>query len=350
MNRIITSFALFFLFGIPAMAQLQPTIQSSLQNLITEAAQGYVQPLAAGFTMNMHGAWFHEAPPARRFGFMLELGAVGMTANVPLDRTFSRNTNYRLTADQARQALAGVRDFTTLPSASQADILRLVTQRDLAVQISGPTAIGSKQDNIRIGVTANDLQRTFSTTVAGRPVTVVLPANQSIPLDVKGLLDPRDYFLNAVPFAAPQLTIGTFMGTRAVVRFVPNISDWVGLGKLGNVSMFGWGIQHNPLVWFFADSTALPLSIGLNFYNQSYRLTDAVRAVGNAYGASASWTFGGAVIAFTPYAGFLLENATVSVDYAYQPRTASGQVVPDVTGQPLTPVPIKFDIAGENSS
>jgi hypothetical protein len=135
-----------------------------------------------------------------------------------------------------------------------------------------------------------------------------------------------------------------------VVRFVPNVSDWIGLGKLGNVSMFGWGVQHNPLVWFFADSTALPFSIGLNFYNQSYRLTDAVRAVGNAYGASASWTFGGAVFSFTPYAGFLLENATVSVDYAYQPRTASGQVVQDVTGQPLTPVPIKFDIVGENTN
>jgi hypothetical protein len=88
----------------------------------------------------------------------------------------------------------------------------------------------------------------------------------------------------------------------------------------------------------------------LNFFNQSYRLTDAVRASGNAYGISASWTFGGAVFSFTPYAGYLLENSTITVDYKYQPRSATGQVVNDVNGQPLQPLPISFEMQGENTS
>lgn len=334
----------------PILSQVQPTLQSSVQNLIAEAAKGYVQPIAAGFTTNMHGAWFHEAPPARRFGFLLDVGAVGMTANVPLDQTFTRSTTYNFTADQARQTLAAVPQYTQLPANVQTDIIRAVTTRSLPVQISGPTAIGSNTENVKIILTAPEQDRTFTTNFNGRPVTVVLPNNQSVALNVRGLLNPREYFLNAVPFAAPQLTLGTFMGTRAVVRFVPNIADWVGLGKLGNVSMFGWGIQHNPLTWFFADSSALPLAVGLNFYNQSYRLTDAVQASGNAYGISASWTFGGAVFAITPYAGFLLENARINVDYKYQPRTADGTIVNDVNGQPLQAVPIAFEIQGENTS
>ncbi|TAE27268.1 MAG: hypothetical protein EAZ92_09580 [Candidatus Kapaibacterium sp.] len=331
-------------------AQVQPTIEYNLQTLIAEAAKGYVQPLAAGFTMNMNGGWFHEAPPARRFGFMLEVGAVGMAAFVPLDQTFSRTSTYRLTPDQARQTASMVREYTTLPANAQNDIIRAVSQRDFTVQIAGPTAIGSNTENVRIALSASEQARTFSTNVNGRAVNIVLPDNQSYALDIKGLLNPRDYFLNAVPLVAPQLTIGTFMGTRGVVRFVPNVADWVGLGKLGRVSMFGWGIQHNPLTWFFADSTALPLNVSLNFYNQSYRLTDAVQAAGIAYGATASWRFGGSAFAFTPYAGFLMESTTLIVDYKYQPRSATGQVVNDINGQPLQAVPIRFDIPSENVS
>lgn len=350
MRHILTPFVCIILTASSMIAQVQPTLQSSVQTLVAEAARGYLQPVASGFTTNMHGAWFHEAPPARKFGFLLDIGVVGMAANVPLDQTFSRSASYQFTPDQARQSLSTVSQYNALPANVQNDILRAVTARNFTVQISGPTAIGSKNDNVKINLTASDLERTFTTTMNGRPVSVTIPNNQSFGLDVRGLLDPRDYFLTAVPFAAPQLTIGTFMGTRGVVRFVPNIADWVGLGKLGNISMFGWGIQHNPLTWFFADSTALPLSIGLNFYNQSYRLTDAVRAAGNAYGISASWTLGGAVLSFTPYAGFLLENSTITVDYRYQPRSATGQIVNDVNGQPLQPVPIFFEMQGENTS
>jgi hypothetical protein len=167
---------------------------------------------------------------------------------------------------------------------------------------------------------------------------------------VRGLLDTRDYFLNSVPFAAPQLTIGTIMGTRGVIRYVPNVSNWVGLGKLGDIGMFGWGIQHNPLVWFASDTNAFPFSVALNYYNQSYSLTSAIRANGAAYGISASWTFGGAIFAFTPYAGFLLETSHLSVDYQYQPRTVSGQIAVDIDGRPIAPVPIAFDVVGENTS
>lgn len=350
MRLIVTTFCTILLAANITTAQIQSSIQSSLQNLITEGAKGYAQPIAAGFLANMNGAWFDDAPPARKFGFVAELGMVGMTANVPLDQTFVRTAQYQLNADQARQALTGVTAFTTLPSASQNDILRLITQRNLNVQISGPTVIGKQTENVNISISASQQDRTFTTTVGGRTVTVEIPANQSIALDVKGLLNPRDYFLNAVPFAAPQLTIGTFMGTRGVVRFVPNLSNWIGVEKLGDISMFGWGIQHNPLTWFFADSTALPINIGLNFYNQSFRITQAVRAVSNSYGASASWTFGGAVLALTPYAGYLMENSLITVDYQYQPRTANGQLVTDINGQVLKPVPINFMIEGENTS
>lgn len=328
----------------------QQTVQTSLQRLIETGARGYIQPLAAGFTTNINGGWFHEAPPARTAALMLELGAVAMFAGVPANQTFSATADYAFTTDQASTILARTSGYSALSQSAQNDILRAVVARSLPVEINGPTVIGSKTDNVRIGITANQAQRTFSTSVQGRTATVVLPANESIALDVRGLLDTRDYFLNSVPFAAPQLTIGTLMGTRGVIRFVPNVANWFGLGNLGNIGMFGWGVQHNPLVWFAADTNSLPFSVALNYYNQTYSLTDAIRANGAAYGISASWTFGGAVFAVTPYAGFLLETTSLNIDYQYQPRTASGQVATDIDGRTIAPVPIKFDVVGENTS
>jgi hypothetical protein len=345
--RFLTAFILFPFFVQSAFAQ---TVQTSLQRLIETGARGYIEPLTAGFTTNINGGWFHEAPPARTASLMIELGAVAMFAGVPVNQTFSVASDYTLTTDQAATILSRTNGYNTLPQSAQTDILRSVVSRSLPVEISGPTVIGSKNDNVRIGITANQAQRTFSTTVAGRSVSVVLPASESIALDVRGLLDTRDYFLNSVPFAAPQLTIGTIMGTRGVIRYVPNVSNWVGLGKLGDIGMFGWGIQHNPLVWFASDTNAFPFSVALNYYNQSYSLTSAIRANGAAYGISVSWTFGGAVFAFTPYAGFLLETSRLSVDYQYQPRTVSGQIAVDIDGRPIAPVPIAFDVVGENTS
>ncbi len=346
--RFLTIPLLFWSLSQGAFAQ--QTVQTSLQRLIETGARGYIQPLAAGFTTNINGAWFHEAPSARKLGFMVELGAVAMFAGVPTDQTFRVASDYTLTTDQAASILARTSGYSSLPQSSQSDILRSVVARSLPVEISGPTAIGSKTDNVRISITANQAQRTFSTTVSGRSVSVVLPASESISLDVRGLLDTKDYIFNSVPFAAPQLTIGTIMGTRGVIRYVPNVSNWVGLGSLGDIGMFGWGVQHNPLVWFAADTNALPFSIALNYYNQSYTLTNAIRATGAAYGISASWTFGGAVFAITPYAGFLLETSRLSIDYQYQPRTATGQIATDIDGRPITPVPIAFDVVGENTS
>ncbi|MCS6808296.1 MAG: hypothetical protein RML40_06730 [Bacteroidota bacterium] len=336
-----------------ANAQLtgqQPNIQTNLQQLIERSARAYIQPLAEGFTMNINGGWFHEAPPARTAALMVDVGVVGMFASVPVNQSFRVTGEYSLTPEQARRMLSRADGYNLLPQSAQNDIVRAVVARSLPVEITGPTAIGDKNTNVRIGLTANEAQRTFTTTVAGRNITVVLPANESVMLDVRGLLDTRDYLFNAVPFATPQLTVGTIMGTRGVIRYVPNLANWVGLGPLGEIQMFGWGVQHNPLTWFANDANALPINVALNYYTQSYTLTKAVRAQGTAYGVSASWTLGGSVFAITPYAGYILESASLNIDYEYQPRTATGEVALDVDGRPIAPVPIKFAVVGENTS
>jgi hypothetical protein len=346
----VASAVLALFLGVGSVRLEAQNVKTSLQRLIETGARAYIQPLAAGFATNINGGWLHEAPPARTGAFMLELGAVAMLSGAPANQTFSVASEYALTPEQASAILARASGYSSLPQAAREDILRAVVARSLPVEISGPTVIGNKNDNVRIGIIANQMQRTFTTTIGGQTATVVLPENEAIRLDVRGLLDTRDYFLNSVPFATPQLTIGTLMGTRAVLRFVPNIADWVGLGTLGNIGMFGWGVQHNPLVWFAADTNALPFSIGLNYFSQQYALTDAVSARGSAYGVSASWTFGGAVFAFTPYAGFLLETTEMNVRYEYQPRTANGAIALDIDGRPIAPVPINFDIVGDNTS
>lgn len=61
--------------------------------------------------------------------------------------------------------------------------------------------------------------------------------------------------MSALPLAAPQFSFGTVFGTMASVRFLPNVK----MGELGELSYFGFGLQHNPAVFL-----PIPLPVDLS--------------------------------------------------------------------------------------
>jgi hypothetical protein len=129
--------------------------------------------------------------------------------------------------------------------------------------------------------------------------------------------------------------VGTILGTRAVFRYVPEISVTEDIGKF---SWFGWGVQHNPGVFF---PTPLPVDVSISFAKQTIKLGDILEADTTAYGLTVSKRLGVGPINITPYAGFLIEKSKFHFEYEFTLDE----------GMPWEQnIPIDFTMEGENQS
>jgi hypothetical protein len=122
--------------------------------------------------------------------------------------------------------------------------------------------------------------------------------------------------INFLPFAAPQASIGTILGTRAVFRYLPKISMPGNLSEdIGDFEWFGWGIQHNPRAII---PIPFPVDISFGFFKQTLKIGNVFEASTTAYGISISKQLGVRVINLTPYAGYMIEKSTMSIHYDFE--------------------------------
>jgi len=81
---------------------------------------------------------------------------------------------------------------------------------------------------------------------------------------------PGGFDIGEFLFAAPQLTIGSLMGTRAVLRWA---SGSFGSDKLiDKVSLFGIGAQHSLSQYM----PAMPVDLALGVFYQSFEINDSL--------------------------------------------------------------------------
>ena len=78
-----------------------------------------------------------------------------------------------------------------------------------------------------------------------------------------GGFDPGEF-----AFAAPQLSVGSVMGTRAVVRWFAH--DFAADNFIEKISFFGIGAQHS----LSQHVPALPLDLALGVFYQSFKIND----------------------------------------------------------------------------
>jgi hypothetical protein len=273
-------------------------LQGTLQKMAGSAVQGYVSPVVTAFGTDLNGGWFHRAPASELYGFDLEFGVVAMGASL-------KNANTTIPAgiggsftfdDQMSQQIAqGIPNFNLLPANTQKAIINQIATTPFNVELSGPTIVGSKNDSISVKLPAQTI------IVNGQPYTI--PAT-SIPTSIKGYLGT----ISTVPLAAPQLSIGTLMGTQLTFRWLPSYNN----NDYGKLKYFGFGIQHNPGVWF---PQPLPVNLCLSFFTQSLDAGTVFSTKTTAFGINASKTFGPGALNITPYAGFMLESSTMTFTY-----------------------------------
>lgn len=303
------------------------SLSETLQMLSEDAAKSYLKPVSSAFGADLNAGWFHRAPKAKKLGFDLEVGFVAMGAMYPDDATsFSTSGNFVFNQKEAIGLIMNDPNTTVtynqLNAAQQAVVDELTTT-STSVGISGATIVGAKDDYITI-----DFEEKSYNTPYG---TVNIPT-QDIVLPIAGFKELAD--AGVMPLMAPQLSLGTVFGTQVTLRYLPSVELDADLGEF---SYFGFGIQHNPGLWF---PNPLPFDVAASFYTQTLKVGDLFNTTTTAFGVNASKQLGFGFLNITPYAGFMLESANMEVTYDFIVDTPTG---PQTTA-------IKFDLEGENTS
>ncbi len=299
---------------------LGQTLQENLEKLAEDAARGYVSPIVDGFGADLNAGWYHRVPKGTKFSINFEVGLVAMGAFFSEEhRTFSTSGSFnfdRATADRM------IPPEPEIVDPLRSSLIDQLIDIPLSVTISGPTVVGSEDEQIQVEFSGGSV--TFQTT--GGDTAIGLSAARDS-LQVGGLID-----FSLLPFAAPQLSVGTVYGTALTVRYLPNIKVTDEIGKL---KYFGVGIQHNPSVWF---PRRLVFDVSIGVFHQKLTLGNLFEASATHVGVQASKTFGPRLLSFTPYVGLGWETSDMKFTYTFS--SEDGSVV----------LPIEFELEGENST
>lgn len=321
---LLTGLLLVLIFSLAAS-----DLDEALEELSADAGAAYVNPMVSAFGSDMNSGWFHKVPEAVKSKWNFEVGLVAMGSLFADDKTFDITGGVRFNREQAEELTQNV----NLSAEQKEALINAIMNQTFDLNVSGPTIIGEEynedtgENSIEVSFAGQDINYLYN----GNNHTETIPA-MTIPLEVGGIL--KD--LPALPLAAPQLTIGTIYGTSAAFRYLPDLET---VPEIGKVSYMGYGIQHNPAVWFNAE---LPVDIAAAFYTQTLKVGSIMESSSSTYGINIAKTYGERMLSVTPYLGLAAESAEMKFNYDYK----TGSTTPEVPDS----INIKFDVEGKNTA
>ena len=169
-----------------------------------------------------------------------------------------------------------------------------------------------------MGVNLKDDDRTFipvdppgftsDPTLPPQPVSTVTGDSKSVGVQGQGgtvFNYPGGLDVSTFTLAAPELTIGSVMGTRAIVRW---FSAEVGKSDYGKLELFGIGGQHSISQYF----PTLPVDIAAGVFYQTFKLGDGLLDTKALHlNVTGSKSFG----LVQPYVGIGYDTFKMDVDY-----------------------------------
>lgn len=295
---------------------------STLGKLAESAARAYVSPIVSGFGADLNSGWVHRVPAPVKASLDLEVGIVGMGSFFSTSsRSFNKSGSFKFSYGQADLLIP--KSYT---GAFRDSIRSQLMRTPFTVSISGPTLIGSKMDTVNVrfsGGTANVTYQGVNRSITLNPL--------DISTGVTGFLEN----LHLLPMGAFQISAGTLFGTSVSLRFLPTSKL---NGKLGNTSYFGFGIQHDPMVWF---GSPVPFNLSLAFFTQTLKIGTVFKSTASEFGVYASKDIGTGLFTITPFAGLSVQTSKMSVTYDFQTTSP--------LNKPIS-IPISFSLKGENTA
>jgi hypothetical protein len=176
-----------------------------------------------------------------------------------------------------------------------------------------------------MGVSFKDADRTFTpvdpagfSSVTPTPVSTVIGGTLSVPVAGQGgtvLNYPGGLDVSQFTIAAPELSIGSVAGTRAVLRW---FSADVGSSDYGKIELFGIGGQHSLSRYF----KSLPADVALGLMYQTFKIGNGLLDTKALHvDVTASRRFGSRFL-LEPYVSVGYD--TFDMDVSYKSTTTPG--------------------------
>lgn len=256
-RRLTCTVALAGILVAGLAATAAAQLEPNLGALSGDNAKGYLGPLPNALSTTMNSAVFHSGDVPKT-GFNFEIGAhvMGMTFD-DADRL------YKPTDPAGFQSIE---------------------------QVEAPTVIGD----------------TKAVEQQGQAGTV--------------LYHPGGFDIENFTVAVPQVMVGSFMGTRAVARY---ISLDLGDTDLGKFQLWGIGAQHS-ISQYFAN---LPVDVAVGLFYQQFKIGDGdlVDTSTLHFNVTGSKRFG----VLEPYVGLGLDSFDMTVKYASSTADPNQQIETD---------------------
>ncbi|MCK9168640.1 MAG: hypothetical protein M0O94_08765 [Bacteroidales bacterium] len=135
---------------------------------------------------------------------------------------------------------------------------------------------------------------------------------------VEGPGSTRYYFpggieLNYIPFATPQLSIGSFFGTDLSIRYAsvkPFVSSFEleDVNEINALQLFGWGLRHS-VSQYLGD--LIPVDLTLGYYRTTLTSRDYLNVYASLISIQASYRQS----IFTFYGGIGIESSGTRIEY-----------------------------------
>lgn len=315
--------SLILTFVVLQGALLAQDLEETLQYLSGAGARGYLAPVVSGYGADINSGWATISPKATIMGLDFEFGVVAAGAFLgDNDKTFSAQGNFRFNTSQAQFLV----DQSTIPALAKPFVVDELTKQEFNVKFSGPTITGSESEYLNIEFSGTNIS-------VGGSTYKVDPAKVEVKQVTGKLAD-----FSFLPYAAPQIKIGDFYGTKLTFRYLPEVQINEEMGKL---KYWGFGLQHNPLAWI-PTPISLPVDVSLGFSVQSLQIGDILKTNGSMFYVGASKSFNTMLFGVTPYASFGFESSSLEVTYKFKVQTPA-------QANPVE-IPISFTADGENSA
>ena len=302
---------------LPSMASGQK-LAETLGAVTSQYAGPYVAPLTSAFGADYNTGLFHSADNGPRNGLNIYFGIKAFATELKgSDKSFS--TSYSGSTNLSAVVL-GEKISLDVPA--------------LFTATNAPTAFGSSEP----GILSVSVKQDTTISFQGEFYDVRFDTTYTIST-IGGIID-----LPVMPAGAPQLEIGTFLGTDAMIRFVPPITN----DEVGRLGLFGLGLRHS-ISQYFPD---LPFHLAVQGVWQKLYLDDnedkpIVDMQTWAANIQASKKFG----ILTVYGGLQIEDANIKVTYTFEPEALiEDGIINDDIGivDVVGPVDLALDLDGSN--